>query len=62
MASPEITFTERWKEHLQHYKDTAKRLDEKQIQLIFFLFLRAKTKEIVLKISDWIWKGHGEDG
>ena len=62
MNMPEIKFTERWKEHLEYYKDTAKRIDGKHIQFIFHILPGAKTNETVLKIDEWIRQGQGEDG
>ena len=46
-ASSEIKFTERWKEHLEYYKETAKRIDGKHIQFKFHIVPGTKTNESI---------------
>ena len=62
MASPEIKFTERWKEHVEYHRATAKRIDGKPIQFLFHTFPGATMTEIILKIDEWSRHGQGEDG
>ena len=59
--TPEIQFIERWKVHLESYKDTAQKFDGKHIQFIFHMFLGVKTNEIMIKIDEWIRQGQGEN-
>ena len=39
MTTSKIKFTERWKDHLEYYKHTAKRIDGKTIQYTFHMFV-----------------------
>ena len=41
---------------------SARRIDEEQIQFILPVFLGRKTNEIVLEIDEWIRQGQREDG
>ena len=54
MTTPEMKFTERWKEHLSNFKDTARKIDGEPIQFTYHIFLGAKTIEILLNSDEWI--------
>ena len=62
MNMPEIKFTERWKEHLEQYRESARMIDGDKVQFVFHTSLGRKTNEIVREIDEWIRQGQGEYG
>ena len=62
MNMPEIKFTERWKEHLEQYWESARMIDGDKVQFVSHTSLGRKTNEIVREIDEWIRQGQGEYG
>ena len=61
MTTPEIKFTERWKEHIQ--KDITMIIGGEPIQFTFLILLGANTNDITLRIDEWSRQSQGgEDG
>ena len=48
MSTPEIKFTERWKEHLEHDTDTTQIIDGRTNPSTFHIVRGAQTNEIML--------------
>ena len=62
MNEPDIKFTEKWKDYLEQYRESARSIDGEKIQFVFHILPGKKTNEIVREIAEWIRKGQGEDG
>ena len=62
MNMSDVKFNIRWNEHLEQYRESARRIDGEQIQFRFHIFPYCTTNEIVFKIDEWIRPGKGEDG
>ena len=58
----DVKFNIRWNEHLEQYRESARRIDGEQIQFRFHIFPYCTTNEIVFKIDEWLRPGKGEDG
>ena len=58
----EIKFNERWKEHLAHYKESARRMYGELIQFIFHIFSWQQHERDGALNREWIRQGEGEDG
>ena len=56
----ELKFNNRWKDHLEQYRESARVIDGEQIQFRFHMFL-GETDQIMPNIDEWIRQVHGED-
>ena len=62
MNEPEFKFNKRWKDFLEQYRESARRIDWEQIQFRLHIFWVSKMKKIVFIIDAWIGQGQGEHG